>query len=673
MKTNQLTANFTKTIFAFASVMLLQAGIQAYGQTAVVGPNQYAFQLSSNNNYGLFFNGTTQRYDFRNGSGNPIFSFDANNGRMATNLEFLSGADYLVANNSYAFRAASNPNFGLFFNATGLQYELRNASAQSVFAVNATNGNFKNDLQFDSGRSLRVPAGNWAVRSATAPNTGIFFGASDIEVRNTAGNPAVAINATTGVTTFANTVNAPGGNSDQWNQAHAWGNHASAGYMSGATLDNNTIPRWNGSALVNGPISASANAATITGSVGNILVGEGNLLTLNNTNLSGPNATRINFQQNGSSVGLLRATGAAMRMQSINGDVELMAGENSTLAVGSASTTYSGSGQSVGVNVENAGGSGAVSFRLRRAGTQVGAFQMLLFSNDLQIANNTSNGALHLRTNGADRISVDSDGRVGIGAAPISSAQLRVRSEENTTVMSVTSGHQGNSNLTGIAVTALPAQGYGVGINAVGGRTGVQGTTSGTSSFTTYGVNGSASGSGGERIGVYGQATGGTTNWAGYFGSGNVFVQSDLRIGSTTAGAGYKLAVTGNAYVSNNLRIGTTTGATGYALSVNGKAICTEMRVQLQSQWPDYVFGESHQRLSLDALESFIQEEKHLPGLPSAAQVEAQGGIDLGEMQRLTVEKVEELTLYILELKKISDELRSENAALRERLDAIAK
>ncbi len=87
------------------------------------------------------FNGANQRYDFRNGSAQTIFSFDANNGRMATNLEFLNGADYLVANNSYAFRAASNPNFGLFFNAAGLQYELRNASAHPVMQVGASTGN----------------------------------------------------------------------------------------------------------------------------------------------------------------------------------------------------------------------------------------------------------------------------------------------------------------------------------------------------------------------------------------------------------------------------------------------------------------------------------------------------------------------------------------------------
>ncbi|MCB0588566.1 MAG: hypothetical protein KDD06_24955, partial [Phaeodactylibacter sp.] len=53
-----------------------------------------------------------------------------------------------------------------------------------------------------------------------------------------------------------------------------------------------------------------------------------------------------------------------------------------------------------------------------------------------------------------------------------------------------------------------------------------------------------------------------------------------------------------------------------------------------------------------------IQEKGHLPGIPSAQEVEARGGVDVGEMQRKTLEKVEELTLYLIELKKENEELK---------------
>ncbi|OJY81406.1 MAG: hypothetical protein BGP13_15550 [Sphingobacteriales bacterium 40-81] len=54
----------------------------------------------------------------------------------------------------------------------------------------------------------------------------------------------------------------------------------------------------------------------------------------------------------------------------------------------------------------------------------------------------------------------------------------------------------------------------------------------------------------------------------------------------------------------------------------------------------------------------FIKEHNHLPGIPSAKEIENDGGIDLGEMNRKLLEKVEELTLYIIELKKENDAIK---------------
>lgn len=94
--------------------------------------------------------------------------------------------------------------------------------------------------------------------------------------------------------------------------------------------------------------------------------------------------------------------------------------------------------------------------------------------------------------------------------------------------------------------------------------------------------------------------------------------------------------------------VGTTYVPSGYKMSVNGKVICTELKVQLLASWPDYVFKPDYKLMNLSDLSDFIGSNGHLPGIPSADEVNGAAGVEVGEMQRLLVEKIEELTLYIL-------------------------
>jgi hypothetical protein len=94
--------------------------------------------------------------------------------------------------------------------------------------------------------------------------------------------------------------------------------------------------------------------------------------------------------------------------------------------------------------------------------------------------------------------------------------------------------------------------------------------------------------------------------------------------------------------------VGTTYVPAGYKMSVNGKVICTELKVQLLASWPDYVFKPDYKLMNLSELSDFINANGHLPGIPSADEVNSSAGVEVGEMQRLLVEKIEELTLYIL-------------------------
>jgi hypothetical protein len=118
-------------------------------------------------------------------------------------------------------------------------------------------------------------------------------------------------------------------------------------------------------------------------------------------------------------------------------------------------------------------------------------------------------------------------------------------------------------------------------------------------------------------------------------------------------------------HVSGDVMIGSGNPATGYLLSVNGKTISEEVRVALSgtADWPDYVFENKYQLRPLPELEKFISAQKHLPGIPAATQVKKEG-FDLGDMNRRLLEKVEELTLYIIQQDKKIDALQKQVSSL---------
>ncbi len=99
------------------------------------------------------------------------------------------------------------------------------------------------------------------------------------------------------------------------------------------------------------------------------------------------------------------------------------------------------------------------------------------------------------------------------------------------------------------------------------------------------------------------------------------------------------------------VRIGNIATPSGYKFAINGKMICEEVRVALSANWPDYVFSDNYKLPSLHEIEKFIADNNHLPNIPSAKEVE-KSGIELGEMNRKLLEKIEELTLYIIEQNK---------------------
>ncbi len=87
-------------------------------------------------------------------------------------------------------------------------------------------------------------------------------------------------------------------------------------------------------------------------------------------------------------------------------------------------------------------------------------------------------------------------------------------------------------------------------------------------------------------------------------------------------------------------------------LAVNGKIRAREIKVEPDpATWPDYVFDEGYELTPLLLLEKYIKENKHLPEVPTAKEVGA-NGIELGEMNKLLLRKIEELTLLLIEQNK---------------------
>ena len=160
-----------------------------------------------------------------------------------------------------------------------------------------------------------------------------------------------------------------------------------------------------------------------------------------------------------------------------------------------------------------------------------------------------------------------------------------------------------------------------------------------------YGIYTALSGTGtGTRYGIYAHSPE-TSDFAGYF-NGNLHVNTGV------------------------LTVGAPNLVEDYKVIVDGKALFEEVMVLESGLWPDYVFDDGYQLKSLEEVEAYINQEGHLPGIPSAEEVD-ENGLLLGNMQRLTVEKIEEMTLYMLTANKQIKALQAKNAHLEAQLNKL--
>lgn len=173
------------------------------------------------------------------------------------------------------------------------------------------------------------------------------------------------------------------------------------------------------------------------------------------------------------------------------------------------------------------------------------------------------------------------------------------------------------------------------------------------------------------RMGYFGPSFGSfvvSNDVRGTNGNGNKVVLSPdngkvIVGGAFTDFGAQNFQVYGSTYLSGQVGIGTRSPGT-FQLAVEGRIGAREVVVTAQNPWPDYVFSNSYNLMPLSQVKDFIKSHHHLPGMPDASSVE-KNGIELGEMNSLLLKKIEELTLYLLELKKENEEIKSKLEELK--------
>ncbi|MFX1706649.1 hypothetical protein PV783_21955 [Chitinophaga sp. CC14] len=157
----------------------------------------------------------------------------------------------------------------------------------------------------------------------------------------------------------------------------------------------------------------------------------------------------------------------------------------------------------------------------------------------------------------------------------------------------------------------------------------------------------------------------GATRSFGLGASGGNLYFSNVNSDGTGA-ANYFMAADGT---TGNVSIGSPSPSANYKLTVEGTLGARRVKVQ-QGAWADYVFHPEYELPSLQQVEHFVTTEKHLEGIPSEKEV-LEKGLDLGEFDQQLLKKVEELTLYIIQLNKNVERLNKQVAAQQQTIATL--
>jgi hypothetical protein len=188
------------------------------------------------------------------------------------------------------------------------------------------------------------------------------------------------------------------------------------------------------------------------------------------------------------------------------------------------------------------------------------------------------------------------------------------------------------------------------------------------------------------------EGNGDVTMSGGYLGIGDTSPDADLNVIQTNSTSGFHLERAGNPVT---MLFEDTTGAQKWEFKINSAGdfaindpdasggeffLDSDGNLQIQGSFisngttlnvPDYVFEPHYQLMPLDQLASFVTENKHLPKVPSRAEVRKTKQVNMTQLQMTLLEKVEELTLYTIDQQAQLEELQKQNETLRNRLESM--
>lgn len=291
--------------------------------------------------------------------------------------------------------------------------------------------------------------------------------------------------------------------------------------------------------------------------------------------------------------------------------------------------------------------------QLRNAGVDKGLIQIV--NDDIKIGTNTGNtGKFIIRTNGADRLHVNDNGWVAIGTT-LQNSTLQVNGDGTNAAFRVQVNGSSKMIVTPNGGVSIGANQFNPPDNGlyVAGMTAIA-TTTPTAEFT---VNNLVANQHPRLEMRYNNTPVGQLET-----KQNAMLDVQLTCTNPTGRA--IISANSNPFgvvvqpVTGQVSIGGTRKATSYNLCVNGEVICTELTINDDlDNWPDYVFEDNYKLLSLSEVKKFISANKHLPNIPSAAEI-GKKGIEVGDMNKRLMEKIEELTLYVIQLQEQVDELK---------------
>lgn len=138
---------------------------------------------------------------------------------------------------------------------------------------------------------------------------------------------------------------------------------------------------------------------------------------------------------------------------------------------------------------------------------------------------------------------------------------------------------------------------------------------------------------------------------------------------------GFMFSVNGKSYFNNYVGIGSSCNPidVNVKLGVKGKILCEELKVKMEGGtcWADYVFSESYKLSPLAEVEAFIKKNKHLPDVPSEKEV-TENGLEVSDILRIQMQKIEEVTLYMIEMQKEIKNLKNSNQQLKAELNSLS-